>query len=456
MADLERQTFTPVTIRARDIAPPSTISPAAQQALSDGAALPRTQYPAPDDLDAWRAFLSAGSAMRDQMVAPMLAGVTAQVETRSIAGVTCHDCVPAGGAAPDGPVYLYIHGGAFVFGGGLFAKALGARGADALGLRVVSVDYRMPPDHPFPAAPEDCVAVYKALLETVDPARIVIGGGSAGGNLAAAATLMIRDRGLPMPAGVILLTPEVDLTESGDSFRTNEDLDIILKRGLPECNALYAGGHDLTDPYLSPLFADFTRGFPPALVQSGTRDLFLSNSVLIHRKLREAGVDAELHVWEAMPHGAFSRGETPESAQVNAEVARFIRRVTSGPGDRQLEANKRLVLDMWHTVINGRDYAKAGQYIAPDYIQHSPSAGQGLEVLIEFLKWELGEGPLEPGSYELTRFEHVLAEGDLVQLMFQRHIPDPAQPERAIPVWWYDTYRVKDGLIVEHWDSALE
>jgi acetyl esterase/lipase len=214
-------------------------------------------------------------------------------------------------------------------GGGTYAEALGARAAGATGARTVSVDYRMPPDHPFPAAPEDCVAVYEALLESVDPGRIVIGGSSAGGNIAAAAILMIRDRGLPLPAGAVLLTPEVDLTESGDSFRTNEDLDVVLRRGLPEANALYAAGHDLRDPYLSPLFADFTKGYPPTLVQTGTRDLFLSNSVLIHRKLRDAGIDAELHVWEAMPHGGFLLGEAPENAEILAEVARFIRHVTA-------------------------------------------------------------------------------------------------------------------------------
>lgn len=100
---------------------------------------------------------------------------------------------------------------------------------------------------------------------------------SAGGNIAAAATLVIRDRGLPLPAAVALLTPEVDLTESGDTFQTNALLDVTLKRGLPECNALYARGHDLADPYVSPLFADFGPGFAPTFIQSGTRDLFLSN-----------------------------------------------------------------------------------------------------------------------------------------------------------------------------------
>ncbi len=120
--------------------------------------------------------------------------------------------------------------------------------------------------------------------------------------------------------------------------------------------------------------------------------------------------------------------------------------------DRAIEsANKQVVLDMWHQVINGRDYAKAADYIARDYIQNSPSAGQGLDALVEFLKWELGEdGPLEPGSYEHTQFRHVIAEGDLVQLMFLRTMADPKDEAETISIWRYDTYRLKDGMIVEH------
>jgi acetyl esterase/lipase len=326
MADQDAP-YTPVHISARDIPPPSTISPAARQALSEFAALPATSWPSADDKQAWRERVAGADKMWDEMAAPILANAKATLESAPIAGVMCHDCAPLAGVAADGPLYLFAHGGAFVMGAGAFAKVLGVRYAAAFAMRVVSVDYRMPPDHPFPSAPEDMVAVYKALIETVDPARIVIGGGSAGGNIAAAATLMIRDRGLPMPTGVVLLTPEVDLTESGDSFRTNQDLDVILKHGLPECNALYADGHDLDDPYVSPLFGDFSKGFPPTLIQTGTRDLFLSNSARMHRKLRAAGIDAELHVWEAMPHGAFGRGETPEGEEVTAEVARFLKRV---------------------------------------------------------------------------------------------------------------------------------
>jgi predicted SnoaL-like aldol condensation-catalyzing enzyme len=121
-------------------------------------------------------------------------------------------------------------------------------------------------------------------------------------------------------------------------------------------------------------------------------------------------------------------------------------------------ANKQIVLAMWHKVIDGRDFAAARDYIAEDYVQHSPSAGQGLTALIDFLQnVEFpGQQPLPAGSYPLTRFEFVLAEGDLVQLMFRRPVPDPHDLSRTLHVWWFDTYRLRDGMIIEHWDSALE
>ena len=163
--------------------------------------------------------------------------------------------------------------------------------------------------------------MYRRLLEVRAPDQIVVGGASAGGNLAAALMLRARDEGLPMPAALVLQTPEVDLTESGDSFATNLGLDNVLTASLAGSIALYAGDHDLTDPYLSPLFGDVT-AFPPTLLQAGTRDLFLSNTVRMHRKLRAAGVDAELHVFEAMPHGGFFGA--PEDEELAHEVRRFI------------------------------------------------------------------------------------------------------------------------------------
>jgi acetyl esterase/lipase len=180
----------------------------------------------------------------------------------------------------------------------------------------------MPPDHPYPAALDDCIAAYRALLDQFDAAHIVVGGASAGGNLAAALGLRARDEGLPAPAGLVLLTPEVDLTESGDSFETNRHLDVVLPQGLPGANRLYAGGHDLADPYLSPLFGDFTRGYPPTFLQAGTRDLFLSNTVRMHRALLKAGIPVELHIFEGMPHGGF--GGSPEDEELDLAVQNFV------------------------------------------------------------------------------------------------------------------------------------
>ncbi len=317
--------LTPVVLPARSIEPPATVSAEARSALASGASTPYSPRPAPHDLEGWHRAIEASKAMWDPIVTPILAQCLCSVQTQSVAGVETYLCTPET-PSHERAIYLYLHGGGFVFGSGRFAMAFGAKQADELGLVTVSVDYRMPPAHPFPAAVEDTFAVYQELLKNAQGRSIVIGGSSAGGNLAAAATLMIRDRGLPLPAALVLLTPEVDLTEAGDTFRTNELLDVTLKRGLPECNALYAAGQDLKNPYLSPLFADFTPGFPPTFIQSGTRDLFLSNSVLMHRKLRRAGIDAELHVWEAMPHGGFGFGSVPENSEIAAEVGRFIGR----------------------------------------------------------------------------------------------------------------------------------
>ncbi len=180
----------------------------------------------------------------------------------------------------------------------------------------------MPPEHPYPAALDDCVAVYRQLLASHAPENIIIGGMSAGGNLAAATILRARDEGLPLPAAAVLLTPELDLTESGDSFETNQLLDVVLSVPLMNANLLYANGHDLAHPYLSPLYGDFAKGFPPTLIQAGTRDLFLSNAARMQRALRNAGVPVELILCEGMPHGGFFGA--PEDAELAADIRQFV------------------------------------------------------------------------------------------------------------------------------------
>ena len=181
----------------------------------------------------------------------------------------------------------------------------------------------MPPDHPFPAGLDDCVAAYRALLSKHRPEDIIVGGGSAGGNIASALLLRVREEGLPLPAAAVLLTPAVDFTGAGDTRYTNFGIDTVLSSRTDAARDLYTNGHDPRDPYLSPIYGDFNKGFPPTILASGTRDVLLSDTVRLHRALRRAGIPAELHVLEAAPHGWFF-GTAPEDAELDAEIKRFV------------------------------------------------------------------------------------------------------------------------------------
>ena len=129
---------------------------------------------------------------------------------------------------------------------------------------------------------------------------------------------------MPLPAALLLQTPALDMTQSGDSYQTNRLLDVNLYGGGSGIASLYAAGTDAMHPYVSPLFGDFTGGWPPTLLTTGTRDLLLSDTVRMHRALRRAGVRAELHVAEASPHGGFMGANAPEDAEVIAECRQFI------------------------------------------------------------------------------------------------------------------------------------
>jgi monoterpene epsilon-lactone hydrolase len=180
----------------------------------------------------------------------------------------------------------------------------------------------MPPDHPYPTPLDDCVAAYRALLRQCRPEDIVIGGPSAGANLAAATILRARDEGLPLPGGATLFSPAADLTESGDTWNTNFGVDTVFTARATAAFHLYAAGHDLRDPYLSPVFGDFGKGFPPTLLIAGTRDVLLSDTVRLHRALSAAGVPADLHVFEAAGHSGFL-GMAPEDQEPGQQIRRF-------------------------------------------------------------------------------------------------------------------------------------
>ena len=303
---------------ARDFPAPSTISEEAKQWLSFKS--PASQYPPADDTDAWLAMVDQSNAYIVQQF--LAAELPVQTEKLAVDDVTVYAIRPHGvEARPDEPLFIDIHGGGLLMGGGEASRIMSSMSSLSSGMFTWGVDYRMPPLHPFPAALDDVMTVYRSALTRWDPSRVFVGGSSAGGNLAAALVLRAKDEGLPLPAALVLGTPEIDLTESGDTFQTLEGVDNVL-HSLKTVNDLYAAGADLTDPYLSPIFGDVS-GFPPTFLQSGTRDLYLSNTVRMHRKLRAAGVDAELHVFEAMPHGGFG-GRSPEDRELAAERRRFL------------------------------------------------------------------------------------------------------------------------------------
>jgi len=304
---------------------PTSVSAEAQAFLGMGDLFGEAGGQEPDrtDTGAWRAMITTANEMLIAVLGSQPPVPSSALEEIAVGDVPVVVLTPDGlPDDPDQPVYFDIHGGGLIMGGGEACRVMARKTTAMVRMTTWSVDYRMPPDHPYPAALDDRLAAYRHLLELHPPERIVVGGGSAGGNLAAALMLRARDEGLPLPKALVLLTPEADLTESGDSFATNLGIDAVLRSKLTESIALYAGDHDLTDPYLSPLFGDFTPPFPPTFLQTGTRDLFLSNTVRLHRRLREAGVEADLHVFEAMPHGGFFGA--PEDEDVAAEVRRFL------------------------------------------------------------------------------------------------------------------------------------
>lgn len=320
---MNQYTASMLHVPARDIPIPRHLSLEAAAQLATGT-ISNPPWPEVDDLEAWRNLVRQMDEIGVRGLAMMSEHIAASVEEIDAGGARVFVVTPEGHASSDDRVYLEFHGGALLWGGGESCRAMGKITCGMTGARTWAVDYRMAPDYPFPAAIDDGVAAYRALVENTDPDNVIVGGPSAGGNFAAATVLRARDEGLPLPAALVLMTPEVDLTEDGDSFSTLLGVDTALTSRLMPANLVYAGGADLRDPYVSPLFGDFTKGFPPTILFSGTRDLFLSNTVLMHRALRRAGVEAELHVFDAATHVMFMAG--PEADDRTRELRKFLDR----------------------------------------------------------------------------------------------------------------------------------
>ncbi|MFO1070833.1 MAG: alpha/beta hydrolase [Geminicoccaceae bacterium] len=310
---------------ARLLPVPQTVSPQLQERIA--APYPPGWDSVPADAAAWRKLQADSAAAVLPHLPALKERLGIDVAPATIAGVpvfaiTPRDVPPANRDR----LLVHVHGGGYV----LYPGEAGAGEAMLLAgqarIPAVSVDYRMPPDHPFPAALDDAIAVWRELARQRDPRRLAIVGSSAGGGLTLAMILQAKALGLPLPAAIAAGTPWADLTNAGDSLHANAyvDNELVAATGwIAAAARLYAAGRDLRDPLVSPLHGDFA-GFPPAIVTSGTRDLLLSQAVLVHRKLRRAGVDAALQVFEGQSHAQYLAPFVPESEEALGEIAGFL------------------------------------------------------------------------------------------------------------------------------------
>jgi acetyl esterase/lipase len=231
-------------------------------------------------------------------------------------------------AADEGRVILYLHGGGYVLGSPNTHRDLAGRLARAAGGRALVIDYRLAPEHPFPAAVEDAVTAYRWILDQgTPPAATAIAGDSAGGGLTAATLVAIRERGLPMPAAAVLISPWTDLALTGESMTTRKSIDPMIPgpEGVAFMRDAYLAGADPKTPLASPLYADLT-GLPPLLIQVGTDEVLFDDAIRFDARARAAGVDVTLepgnglfHVWHLFA------GMLEEGRQALDRAGAFIR-----------------------------------------------------------------------------------------------------------------------------------
>lgn len=297
---------------------PKTISPEAQKMLARVASdklVPQTLAQRRAGTDKWQ----TGAGEVSKRLYP------ADVAEARIAGVPVRVVTPLTMAPEKSDrVLINLHGGGFNSDSGSLTETIPM--ANLTGTKVIAVLYRLAPEHPFPAGLEDAIAVYKAMLKTYKPKNIGIYGTSAGAILTAEVTAKIKQLGLPMPGATGVFSGTGDLSQPGDS-RAMYALDGLSGHLDPPTQGAgdrpYLGTTDPRDPVLSPLYSDLT-GFPPTLFISSGRDLLLSGTTILHRAYLRAGVDAQLVVFEALPHAFWNNPELPESKEADGLMAKFF------------------------------------------------------------------------------------------------------------------------------------
>jgi monoterpene epsilon-lactone hydrolase len=311
---------------------PDTVSPAARdylQALTDPAAL--AAWPAPDDFAGWkRAWQEAENASEPKVQATMKR-FEPSVEKRQIGSVPVLDIKPKGWKA-NGKVLMHLHGGAYTFHSAHSRLPSSVPAADATGLRVISIDYTLAPSGKWQKVTDEVLAVFAGLQKEGHKLKdIAIYGESAGGALAAGSVLKMRDQGQGMPAAVVLWSPWADITNRGDSAITLKDFEptYLYDKHLRRAADAYVDPQDQKHPYVSPVYGDYAKGFPPTLIQGGTKEIFLSHFVRQYRAIDDAGGTAVLDLYEGMPHVFQMRPELADARETRtalSKMAAFLRR----------------------------------------------------------------------------------------------------------------------------------
>lgn len=270
-------------------------------------------------------------SLRKAFRSPMPAPRGVRYSAALVGGVPGEWIEPAQGASPAMTV-LYLHGGGYVVCSAESHRPI-TGGLARRGLRLFAANYRLAPGHPFPAAVDDGFAAWRGLVEQgADPARLAIAGDSAGGGLALAVALRIREAGLAAPARLVLLSPWTDLAGTGASAIANDARDPMIKgTRIAEGAALYLAGADPRDPLASPLYADLA-GLPPIMIHVGEREVLRDDSIRLHDKAMEAGVSSLLRIWPVVPHvWPMFQAILPEGRQTLDESAAFIRGGATSP-----------------------------------------------------------------------------------------------------------------------------
>lgn len=283
-------------------------------------------WPQPDDVAGWTALQHA-VVQQSARALQRHADTVSKFERRA-AGIPGVDAYwfTSSKMRVDGPVLVYTHGGGYAIGSGREVPPAALAVAEAAGMRLLSIDYRLAPQHPFPAGLDDVVVAYRWLLDQrVSAKSIGWFGDSAGGGLALASMHAFKQRGLPLPGCVAVLSPWTDLTLVSESYVTLDAADPAFTIGdIRTLARTYHQQSSPANPLVSPVLGDFS-GFPPMLIQAGSKEILLSDSLRLARAARSANVDVDLDVWDGMWH-VFQLMDVPESREAIDELGEFFRR----------------------------------------------------------------------------------------------------------------------------------